>query len=240
MWQRTDRRRQSPATLAVLVLALGRPALLWAAPPEPAQPPPMPAGASQLTPDALLTRMQAAQRDAMSLSADFEQISRMKLFRQELHSTGRLLVRKPQAKGEVSRLRWEYLKPDASTLLLVGDTATLRMGTREPQVFDAKRDSTIGAIFGQLKLWLGQGDLASVQADYTVAVGGTQATPALLLVPKPDNPLSRAFLRVELHISGSSGLLSRLVLLEQSGDEKEIVFQHMIKNPRIPQGLLEK
>ncbi|HND12321.1 MAG TPA: outer membrane lipoprotein carrier protein LolA, partial [Pseudomonadota bacterium] len=73
------------------------------------------------SPTELMTKIDAVQKDLRSLRADFVQHSRVKLFRQQVSSEGRFLY----AKGTPARLRWEYLKPDPSTMLLVGEQATL-------------------------------------------------------------------------------------------------------------------
>lgn len=193
-------------------------------------------------PAELITRMEAAQRELSSLSADFTQTSRVKLFKQELRSLGRLLYeRKP---GGPARLRWEYLQPDPSTMVLVGDEARLRMGDekskRPAQVFDMARDANLRAIFAQLRLWLGLGvagsslGAADVAADYEMRSGGSTEKPVLVLLPKPTSLLGKTFSRVELSLDGKSFQLLRLLLVEQSGDEKEIQFASVKRNQPLP------
>lgn len=189
--------------------------------------------------DELMARIDRAQRDLHTLSADFVQLSRVKLFRQELRSEGRLVYDKGgSATGAgtpatPARLRWEYLKPDPSTVLLIGDRATLRMGTLPPQVFDTGRDPKLRAIFAQLRLWLGQGELATARDQYDVAVGGKSGQPALILAPRPSSPLAATFARIELQVDGKSLALVRLLLVERSGDEKEILFAKIQRNPTL-------
>lgn len=177
-----------------------------------------------------MRRIDAVQADLRTLSAEFVQTSRVKLFKQQIRSQGRLLYQR----GTPSKLRWEYLKPDTSTMLLIGDRATLRIGNRPPQVFDSSRDPTLHAIFSQLQLWLGNGSLASAQGEYDIRSSGTAEQPALLLMPRPASPLSRAFARIELHVDGRTLQLMRLVLVENSDDEKEIVFSHLQRNAALP------
>jgi outer membrane lipoprotein-sorting protein len=182
-----------------------------------------------------MRRIDAAQADLRSLSAEFVQNSRSKLFKQQLSSQGRLYYQR----GAPTRLRWEYTRPDASTMLLIGERATLRIGSRPPQVFDSSRDPTLNAIFTQLQLWLGNGSLASAQADYEVSSSGTAERPALILAPRPASPLSRAFSRIELHVDGRTLQLGRLLLVENSGDEKEVVFSRMQRNAALPQNAFQ-
>lgn len=224
-----------------LLLGVGAEATVSASPAAPAD-------SQALSPLTLFSRMEAAQRDLHSLSAEFTQTSRVKLFKQELRSEGRLLYARepetlahpaaPQKKAATVRLRWEYLRPDPSTLLLVGDEAQLRMGNRPPQIFDMARDKNLGAIFAQLKLWLGlaggANTASALQADYALGTGADKNHPALLLFPKPQSLLGKTFARVELHLSERTYELVRLLLVEQSGDEKEIVFTRIARNPKLP------
>jgi outer membrane lipoprotein-sorting protein len=198
--------------------------------------------ASALTPAELISRMEAAQRELRTLSAEFTQTSRVKLFKQEMSSTGRLLYERPQQGA--ARLRWEYQQPDPSTMVLIGNEARLRMGDeksqRPPQVFDMAKDANLRAIFAQLRLWLGLGvsgsslGAAEVAADYEMRTGGSADKPVLILAPRPTSVLGKTFSRVELSLDGRSFALLRLLLVEQSGDEKEIVFTRVKRNEPLP------
>ncbi|MBL8634524.1 MAG: outer membrane lipoprotein carrier protein LolA [Myxococcales bacterium] len=211
MWRRTV----NQAALAVAILA------------APASRPVQ--AASLPSPIELMTKVDAAQKDLRSLRADFVQHSRVKLFRQQISSEGRLQYQK----GDPARLRWEYLKPDPSTMLLVGDKVQLKMGTRPPQVIDTGKDPMLRAIFTQLRLWLGQGSLREAESEYEISVAGSVDQPALVLVPKAQSPLQRVFSRIELHLDGKTMLLRRLMMVEQSGDEKEIIFGKLDRNIEI-------
>lgn len=177
-----------------------------------------------------MQRIDKAQADLRTLTAEFVQHSRIKLFKQEISSEGRLFYKR----GTPTKLRWEYTRPDPSTMLLIGDKATLRIGTRPPQVFDSAGDPTLNAIFTQLQLWLGNGALASAQGEYVVSSGGTAQKPALILAPRPGAALSKAFARIELHVDGQTMQLARLLLVETSNDEKEVVFTRMQRNLPVP------
>lgn len=211
MWRRTV--NQAALAVAILVAPASRPA----------------EAASLPSPIELMTKIDAAQKDLRSLRADFVQHSRVKLFRQQISSEGRLQYQK----GDPARLRWEYLKPDPSTMLLVGDKVQLKMGTRPPQIIDTGKDPMLRAIFTQLRLWLGQGSLREAESEYEISVAGSLDQPALVLVPKAQSPLQRVFSRIELHLDGKTMLLRRLMMVEQSGDEKEIIFGKLDRNIEI-------
>lgn len=213
------------------------------------------AAAKGPAPQELIARMEAAQRDLHTLTAEFVQTSHVKLFKQELRSEGRLLYERgasqpaqPNSEPTV-RLRWEYLHPEASTLILVGEQARMRMGkaggSSPTQTFDLARDANMRAIFAQLRLWLGLGaslggaaaaSLASpdIAREYDMRTGGDSAKPALLLFPRPGSLLGKTFARIELHLDGRTWQLLRLLLVEQSGDEKEISFTRIQRNVALP------
>lgn len=200
-------------------------------------------------PAELITCMEAGQRDLQTLSAEFTQTSRVKLFKQELRSEGRLLYERaaPTAKtAATTRLRWEYLRPDPSTMLLIGSEARLRMGdvnSKVPaQVFDMAKDANLRAIFAQLRLWLGLSSgeagsplsTAELLADYELKASGSKDSPVLIMLPRPTSVLGKTFTRVELSLAGRGCQLNRLLLVEQSGDEKEIRFTSVKRNAPLP------
>jgi outer membrane lipoprotein-sorting protein len=168
--------------------------------------------------DQLLANLDAASKSMTSLSGEFTQRNRLKLFKQELRSKGRMSFRVPR------QIRWEYLEPDPSLLVLDGQKATLTTPGAPPKVFDLDRDATMRAIFDQLLLWLGPGSLSRARADYELASAGTAEAPILVLTPKPTSPVSKAFQKIELRLDPKTFLLRSLLLTEKSGDEKEITF----------------
>jgi outer membrane lipoprotein carrier protein len=176
----------------------------------------------------LLSRLESSASSTSTLAGEFTQRNRLKLFKQELRSTGRLYFEKPR------RIRWEYLSPDPSKLILDGDRATLTTPGTEPQVFDLQRDPTMRAVFEQLIAWLGSGGGGALGSEYQLASGGTAEQPTLILTPRPDRPVAKAFSRIELRVDKKSGLLKSLLLVEKSGDEKEIVFRKLDRNVKLP------
>jgi outer membrane lipoprotein-sorting protein len=167
----------------------------------------------------LVQKIDAAKANVSTLRGEFTQRTRVKLFKQELTSTGRLVFRKPRS------IRWEYLAPDPSLLLLDGNRATLTTPGAPPQVFDLERDATMRAIFDQLLTWLGPGSLDAARADYELAA--VDAT--LKLTPRPAAAIARAFARIELRFDPKTWLVRSILLVEKNGDEKEITFTRLQK-----------
>jgi len=185
------------------------------------------ARADEAATPALVERLDRAAAAVHALAGDFTQRSRVALFRQELLSRGRFAYEKP------ARLRWEYLAPDPSVLIVDGGHATMASPGEPPRRFDLAGDATLGAVAGQLFLWLGAGSLARAREDYALAAGGSEREPTLSLEPKPGTALAKAFARIELRFDERL-LLRAIRLRERSGDEKEIAFTRIERNPRLP------
>jgi outer membrane lipoprotein carrier protein len=178
--------------------------------------------------DTLLAELSASAQKATTLSGEFTQKNRLKLFKQELSSKGRLFFQAPR------RIRWEYLSPDPSVMVLDADRATLRTPGAAPQVFDLAHDATMRAVFDQLLMWLQPGGLDHARADYDLSTAGSGGEPILVLVPKASSAVAKAFSRIELRVDGKSHLLRGIKLTEKNGDEKQIEFGKLERNATLP------
>jgi outer membrane lipoprotein carrier protein len=178
--------------------------------------------------DRLLGALESSAKEVSTLSGEFVQRSRSSLFNQELRSTGRFFYRRPR------QIRWEYLQPDPSTMILDGKQATLSTPGAPPQRFDLERDATMRVVFDQLLLWLLPEAISEARRSYDLSTGGTQGLPQLTLVPKADHPAAKAFQRIDLRVDGKTHLLHDLVLTEKNGDRKEIEFTKMTRNAPLP------
>jgi outer membrane lipoprotein-sorting protein len=178
------------------------------------------------TADEVLARLAAAAQSTRTLAADFVQVSRVKLFKQELTSRGRLRFRAPR------QLRWEYVEPDPSVLVLDGNRATLRAPGSAPRTFDLASDATMRAVFDQLLLWLAPDSLARVRTEYALRATGDAREAILVLTPRDGTPVARAFRDVQLRVD-PSGVVRGITLTEKSGDEKTIRFEALVRNQPI-------
>lgn len=200
------------------------------------------APAAEASVSALLARLQASADQVQTLAGEFTQQSRIKLFKQELSSTGRLYFSRPR------RIRWQYLTPDPSTMVLDGDRATLTSPGAAPQVFDLTKDAAMRAVFDQIVMWIGGQIGASGApgsdgglAGYALSVEGGAREPVLVLQPKAGTAVAKTFQRIELHFAEPTKktaapplLLRRILLREVSGDEKDIRFIRMEPNAKLP------
>lgn len=185
--------------------------------------------------DRLLDRMEMVQKDVRTLQAEFIQKNRSKLFRQELVSRGRMLYER----GARPRLRWDYISPDPSTLLLLGKRAYLKMPGQKERAFDLDRDATMQAIFSEILLWLGNGSLRDARSEYQIISGGSADAPTIVLIPRENSPIGKTFVQIELRLSQPGLLLRQIALRERSGDEKEITFVRMDRNARLAESVFQ-
>jgi outer membrane lipoprotein carrier protein len=176
----------------------------------------------------LLSALESSAREVTTLKGEFTQRNRSQLFEKELRSTGRIYYRRPR------QIRWEYLAPDPSTLVLDGQKATLTTPGQPAQVFDLERDATMRTVFDQLLLWLAPDSLTAARQAYDLAVSGTRDEPALVLTPKPGGQVAKAFSRIALRVDGKTHLLRGIVLTERNGDEKELLFVKLQRNAPLP------
>jgi len=186
------------------------------------------AAAAPLPVDAIVARVDAAKASVTTLAGEFTQKNKVKLFKQELASKGKLYFEKPR------KIRWEYTAPDPSVLILDGNQARMMTPGAAPQVFDLDKDATMRAIFDQLLTWLGPGSLAAARADYDLSTGGSAAAPTLVLTPKAASAIAKAFARIELRLDPKTWLMKSILLVEKNGDEKEIDFSKLARNVKLP------
>jgi chaperone LolA len=185
----------------------------------------LPVAAHAAPVDQLTARLEASSKSVDTLAGEFVQRNKLKLFKQELQSKGRFYFQRPR------KIRWEYTTPDPSTLVLDGNTATLRTPGATPQVFDLTKDATMRAIFDQLLTWLGPGSMAQARADYDLSLAGDST---LVLTPKAQSPVAKAFSRIELRLDPKSLMMKSILLTEKNGDEKEITFTRLQRNAKLP------
>ncbi|MGZ3428309.1 MAG: LolA family protein [Polyangia bacterium] len=176
----------------------------------------------------VVKKVDAAKAGVETLSGEFTQKNRVKLFKQELTSKGRLYFKKPR------QVRWEYTAPDPSVMTLDGNKATLTTPGAAKQEFNLDKDATMRAIFDQLLTWLGPGSLAAARDDYELATAGTAAAPVLTMTPKLASAIGKAFTRIELRLDGKTWLMKSILLVEKNGDEKEIDFGKLSRNAKLP------
>ena len=169
----------------------------------------------------LMARIDRAQRDLRTCPLT-SCSCRVKLFRQELaRKDGWSTTRwGPDDGCDAGALALGVSEARSSTVLLIGERATMRMGTLPPQVFDTGKDPAARHLCAA-RLWLGQGELASARDQYDISLGASPASRPSSWHRGQSSPLAATFARIELQVDGTNLALLRLLLVERSGDERD-------------------
>jgi outer membrane lipoprotein-sorting protein len=181
------------------------------------------APASQKLPPAaeLVEKIEKARAGLESLTGDFTQRKRLSLFRDEVRSTGRFLFKR------ANKLRWEYLKPDPSVVILDGHKVTVKSPGQKPVTYDLQKQPGLKAVLDKLLAALGPTSLKSATEDFDVTVTGPQA---LRLVPKGD--LAKHLVSMEMRFDAAWQVAS-ISWREKNGDQTDVAFTGLKRNPKV-------
>jgi len=204
-----------PSLLAALLLG-GAPAAA-----APKAPPKAPASRGLPTVAELIEKVEKARAGQETLVGDFAQRKRLSLFRDEVRSTGRLQFRRP------SKLRWEYLTPDPSVVILDGQKVTIKAPGQKPTTYDLARQPGLRALLERLLAALGPASLQAATQDFDLKVTGPAT---LLLVPRGD--LARHLVSMEMRFD-ATWQVAGFALREKNGDLTDVAFSGLRRNVKI-------
>ncbi|MBI5479858.1 MAG: outer membrane lipoprotein carrier protein LolA [Deltaproteobacteria bacterium] len=211
------------ALLAALlaVLLLGGVTAAGAAPRRAPASQKTPASRGLLTAAELIEKVEKARAGQETLVGEFTQRKRLSLFRDELRSTGRFAFRSP------GKLRWEYLTPDPSVILLDGARVTVKTPGQKSVTYDLGRQPGLKALLERLLAALGPGSLKAATQDFDLKVTGPQA---LLLVPRGD--LAKHLVAMEMRFD-AAWQVAGLALREKNGDQTDVTFAGLKRNVKV-------
>ncbi len=168
-------------------------------------------------------------KDMISVEAEFVQKKHMAILAKPLVSKGKLFFQVPRS------LRWEYLSPVNSILLMHGGTVTR----------DVKKDGVVtkdsSARLQSMQIVL--------QEITTWMKGNFDANPAfrpelrpgrvILLTPK-DKSMADIIRRIELRLSDRPGVIRSVRIYENEKSFTQIEFIKVRLNEKLPQSLFER
>jgi outer membrane lipoprotein carrier protein len=193
-------------------------------------------GVAAASPDAAATletferRLAAAGKKTRTLSGRFVQRKRLRLFKTEVVTKGKLYYQRPD------RLRWQTLAPDASTLMVVGSRAELRLPGERARVIDLKKNRSVAALVDQLMIWLGARTGQSLARWYHLSIKQNKKEGGYRLSLKPRSTaksLRKRIRGVEV-VFNRDLLLSRIKIHHVGGDESHIAFSGIRRNTKLP------
>ena len=174
--------------------------------------------------DDAMARIERARSGIHTLRADFVQDKVVSLFAEQVRSTGRLVVRRPD------RLRWEVTSPDASLFVIAGRSVRYRLPGARGNV-DVRTAGALGAVLRDLVTFVA-GPFADVRSRYRLQLAS--AAPIELVATPTDRAIARSVQSVRLRFSNDARVLDSVVLAEPGGDSADIRFSNVRINPQVP------
>ncbi len=159
-----------------------------------------------------------------SISAHFTQKKNLKILARPLVSDGRFYFRAP---GDV---RWEYIYPVKNVLLVHGDKVTQYVWTKDHFIKDSGPQlQATRIVMEQIASWL-RGNFHDNSAFVPKLIPGKPRR--IILIPNKDY-LKNFIRRITLTLSGTSGVISTIEILEPQGSSTVLEFSHIALNAKI-------
>jgi len=164
-----------------------------------------------------------------SVQADFIQDKNLKILVRPIVSKGRFVFQAP------GNLRWEYITPFRSVLLMYG--GRIRKFTERNGALVEEQGLQLDAmqvVLGEISGWL-EGRFSD-NAAFTTEVKDAHT---VILVPREEG--IRSFIRrIELKIADQAGLLDSVTIVEGPGSSTRLTFSHAVLNQPVAEGLFTR
>jgi hypothetical protein len=166
--------------------------------------------------------IQAAADAVETVQADFTQEKHLPILKKPLISTGRFAYQSP------GNLRWEYLQPVRS-ILLMHEGETRRFLESEGQLVPDRSAglAAMSVVMDQITAWL-QGrfdDNPMFAAE--LAEGGK-----ILLIPSAEG-MAKLIRRIELQLAKQPGAIDAVTIYEEEAAFTRLIFRNLRLNPEL-------
>ena len=173
--------------------------------------------------------IQAAADSVKTVQADFTQEKHLPILKKPLISTGRFAYQSP------GNLRWEYLRPVRSILLMhAGETR--RFLESEGQLVPDRSAGlqAMSVVMDQITAWLrGRFDDNPMFAA-ELAAGGK-----ILLTPTAQG-MAKLISRIELQLADQPGAIDTVTIYEDEAAFTRLVFRNLHLNPELNEALFRE
>lgn len=170
-----------------------------------------------------LDEVQKKAETIRSLQADFVQEKHLALFSQPVLFNGIFVLVKPD------RLRWEFVAPVPSVLILNKEKAIRCNDQAAPETINLSSDPIMKGVADQLWLWLG-GGYDQLKEQYSIT-----KTAELSLSIQPRDEKTAGFIdHVEISFEDTTLLPAEVTIFEPGGDKTIIRFINNRINPDVP------
>ena len=180
-----------------------------------------PALAAGLTAGDVALKLQQTYNRTTTLTADFRQLSSMRMQRRQRQATGTLALHKP------GRIRWDYRQPDRQVLISNGDTVSMYFEkNRQMMLMPSERYLNSDVTYA---FFVGNGD---INRDFTILPPDASPFQAdgqycIKLVPKAAHP---QLSHLHLWINSATWLVQRIQLVDQLDSITDLFFTNIIIN----------
>jgi outer membrane lipoprotein carrier protein len=176
-------------------------------------------GADELSLQEIGAKLQETYDSTTSFTADFSQLTSIKLSRRERQGSGTLLIKKP------GLMRWDYLEPDQQVLISDGESMSMYFaGTKQMIIMPAKEYLQSDVTYA---FFAGTGNVVQ---DFEVDEAGDDyccgTVPDLKLTPKLPHP-QVDFLYLWLN---EKFLISRMQIADHYGSITDLTFTNIELN----------
>lgn len=172
--------------------------------------------------DIAVSRLQKSYDKAVSLSADFMQITYNSASVQGTTAYGKVWFKRP------CLMRWEYSKPEEQLIVTSGSNVYV-YEKEAAQVTVMSRENLLSTEISKA-FFLGNGDISK---SFKVALNDRKSVKKfwrLVLVPREHNPQIQ---KIDLTVDKNSGLINEMWIENLLGGKTRLVFTDIVINPEI-------
>lgn len=173
-------------------------------------------------------KIAAAAQAMTTLQCDFVQTKQLRMLNDKMMSEGRMYY------SQSDKLRWEYVKPYQYIFILNGDHVLLKNKQRS-DVIDVRQN---GLFREMARIMMNSLVGSSLKDDRTfktaIATEGSQWVATLTPLRKD---MKQMFQRIVLHFDRRQATVSRVELVEKSGDQTTIDLKNVRKNETVDPSL---
>ena len=178
--------------------------------------------------DAIVSKITDAAAAIESMECDFTQTRHILLLDDYTTSEGRMVYRRS------NRLCWEYSSPYTYTFVLNGRNVTLKRGR-----FSEDTDVSTHRIFSEIaRIMLSSvtGRCLTDSSEYRVKLSAGDGEYIARLTPQKSD-VRQIFNTIFVRFDISSGMVSRIELLERGGDKTVIELKNIVKNQPVNENI---
>lgn len=177
---------------------------------------------------AIIKQAEVSAASITTLQCTFVQEKQMTLLNSKMVSTGSLAYKKP------GKLRWAYASPTPFVFLLDG-TMVVMKSEHKKSTIDIKSSALFQEIV-RIMMSSVTGKCLSDNKNFKVSIRKDNAGYIAHLIPT-NKKMGQMFHSIQLSINPNTGIVSKVVLTEKSGDATTIYLKNIKKNIALDENL---